>query len=104
MTVGCILENAGHILVSKSWLFVKNVNLLNQFGINIKECREGKGAQVLGYLNLEEILKLITEMGYDDEVLSDKSNALERIRAFSISLNYNSYKDSLSAQYVKGAV
>lgn len=104
MTVKCVLENAGHVLVSKSWLFVKNINLLSQFGINIKDCIDGKGAQILGYLNLEEILATIKEMGYDDEVLGDKANSLERIRALAISLNYNTYKDSLNAQYTKGVV
>ena len=101
MTVKCIIENAGHVLITKDGLFLKNVNLLSQFGIDIKLCQDGKGAQVLGYLNLEEILATIKEMGYDDEVLSDKTNCLERIRALAISLNYNTYKDSLGAQYVK---
>ena len=104
MTVKCIIENAGHIFVSKPWLFMKNVKLLPDLGIDIKSCKEGKGAQVLGYLNLEKILETIKEMGYDDEVLGDKENSLEVIRACTISLNYNNYKDSLSSQYVKGAV
>ena len=102
MTVKDILEACGHIFVVKPWLFSKNVELLANFGIDLKECKVGKGIQVLGYLNLEERLELIKEMGNREEILKNPEDALELIRGYSMSQNYNDYKD-IGTSYVKGA-
>lgn len=102
MTVKDIIEASGHIFVNKPELFLKNVNILKDFGVDIKYCNSGKGVQVLGYLDLNDRLETIKEMGYDDEVLNNPEDALELIRGYSMSLNYNDYKENM-AQYVKGA-
>ena len=101
MTVKDIIEANGHIFVVKPYLFKKNVNILKDFGIDIKLCNPGKGVQVLGYLDLNHRLETIKEMGYADEVLNNPADALELIRGYSMSLNYSDYKDL--GRYVKGA-
>ena len=102
MTVKDIIEANGHIYVIKPELFRKNVDILKNFGIDIMSCNPGKGIQVLGYLDLAQRLETIKEMGYDDEVLKNPANSLELIRGYSMSLNYNIYKDNC-VRYVKGA-
>jgi len=102
MTVKDIIERIGQILIEHPGLLENNVQILNNFGIDHKLCKTGPGIDVLGYLNLEERLATIKEMGYDDEVLKNPSDALEIIRGYSMTLNYNEYKD-MGAQYVKGA-
>jgi len=102
MTVKDIIEANGHIFVNKPDLFMKNIKILQKFGVDIKQCNSGKGVQVLGYLDLNDRLETIKRMGYDDEVLKNPADALELIRGYSMSLNYNDYKENI-AQYVKGA-
>lgn len=88
-----IIENCGNILVRYPYLLEKNIDLLAKFGIDIRKCKIGKGFQVLGYLDLETKLAKIKEMQYDDEVLENPENALESIRGFFITQNYNSSKE-----------
>lgn len=97
-----VVINAGHILITKPQLFSKNQSLLFQFGIDVNSCEKGKGFQVYGYNFLEDKLAIIKEMSYDDEVLSKPDKALESIRAFYISKNYNESKNR-GSQYKRGA-
>lgn len=104
MTVKDVIENAGHVLVVNPGLFERNVELLKNYGIELKQCKTlGKGAQVLGYLNLEEVLATNEEIGYDDEVRQDVGKMLNVIRARQITSNYNCGKE-VGAQHMKGVV
>lgn len=102
MTVKDIIERIGQVLVDHPELFRKNVQILNDFGIDIKMCKKGPGIDVLGYFDLANRLLLIEEMGYAEEVKNNKNGSLELIRGYSMTMNYNDYKD-LGNGYVKGA-
>lgn len=104
MTVKDVIENAGHVLVANPGLFERNVEILRTYGVDLNQCKSlGKGAQVLGYLNLEEVLATNEEIGYDDEVRQDASEVLNVIRARQITSNYN-YGREVGAQHVKGVL
>lgn len=102
MTVKDIIERIGHVLIEHPGLFSKNVQILSDFGIDIKMCKNGPGIDVLGYLDLASRLLVIEEMGYAEEVKNKQNESLELIRGYSMTMNYNDYKD-LGNGYVKGA-
>ena len=102
MTVKDIIERIGQVLVDHPELFSKNAQILSDFGIDIKMCKIGPGIDVLSYLDLAGRLKEIEEMGKVEEVKNNITESLELIRGYSMTINYNDYKD-LGDGYVKGA-
>lgn len=94
MKVSDIIERIGHILITSPELLSINDSILKEYGIDFRECLVGPGIDVLGYFDLSERMKTITEMRKLDEIQNKKSEALEIIRGSFMKLNFREVKQN----------
>lgn len=99
--VKCFIEEIGEVIVAKPWLLDKNPELFNQFGLDIRKCKAGKGVRSFATDNLEKKLETITEKSYHDEVLKNPEDAFEIIRGCTLTFNYEEYGKSKGIPLVR---
>lgn len=99
--VKCFIEEIGEYLVVKPWVLDKNAVLFEQFGVDIRKCKAGKGVKAFATDMLEKKLETITEKSYDDEVRKNPEDALEVTRGCTLTFNYEDFGKSKGMPLVR---